>query len=236
MKTIHFDSIDSTNTYLKNNYLDLENLTFVSASNQTQGKGRNNRKWDSDGSNLLFSILIKDNKYFPLTNSISIISAYTIIEVLKSYGINDLSIKWPNDVFVKDNKICGILLESISKENLECLIIGVGLNVNQDKFDDEYIINPTSMYNILKTNIDIESLKQKIYSKFIMNLEKLIEGYDYYNEIIKYDYLQNKEVYALINSQKELVKVKGINSDYSLCVANDESEFNINAGEISFHI
>ena len=236
MKTIHFDSIDSTNTYLKNNYLDLENLTFVSASNQTQGKGRNNRKWDSDGSNLLFSILIKDNKYFTLTNSISIISAYTIIEVLKSYGINDLSIKWPNDVFVKDNKICGILLESISKENLECLIIGVGLNVNQDKFDDEYIINPTSMYNILKTNIDIESLKQKIYSKFIMNLEKLIEGYDYYNEIIKYDYLQNKEVYALINSQKELVKVKGINSDYSLCVANDESEFNINAGEISFHI
>lgn len=236
MKTIHFDSIDSTNTYLKNNYLDLENLTFVSAGNQTQGKGRNNRKWDSDGSNLLFSILIKDNKYFPLTNSISIISAYTIIEVLKSYGINDLSIKWPNDVFVKDNKICGILLESISKENLECLIIGIGLNVNQNKFDDEYIINPTSMYNILKTNIDIESLKQKIYSKFIMNLEKLIEGYDYYNEIINYDYLQNKEVYALINSQKELVKVKGINSDYSLCVANDESEFNINAGEISFHI
>ena len=56
MKSIHFDSIDSTNTYLKQNYKDLENFTFVRASKQTQGKGRDTRKWESESNNLLFSL------------------------------------------------------------------------------------------------------------------------------------------------------------------------------------
>ena len=236
MNEIHFESIDSTNTYIKENYHKLENLTFVSASIQTQGKGRNNRVWQSNNSNLLFSVLLKDKKYYQLANSISIISAYTIIEVLKSYGVDDLSIKWPNDVFVKDNKICGILLESISRENMECLIVGVGLNVNQKEFGSDCIIEPTSMSTILKKDIDVKVLKQKIYLKFLENLDRLVNGYDYYEEIKMYDYLHNKKVYALINTKKELVKVKGINKDYSLCVEKDESVFNINSGEISFHV
>lgn len=236
MKLIHFESIDSTNTYLKQNYLDLENLTFVSATNQTQGKGRNNRQWLSNNNNLLFSILIKDSKYFDFTNAISIVSAYTIIQILNEYGIKDLSIKWPNDVYVKDNKICGILLESLSKENLECLIIGVGLNVNQIQFDGDYITNPISMKNILDKDIDVDELKNKIYEKFIENLNRLIDGYDYYEDIKEYDYLQSKEAYVLINNDKKLVKVKGIDSDYSLCIIADNQELNINSGEISFHI
>lgn len=236
MKVIHFESIDSTNTYLKNNYLSLENLTFVSASNQTQGKGRNNRQWIANSNNLLFSILLKDSKYFNITNSISIVSAYTIIQILKEYEINDLSIKWPNDVYVKNSKICGILLESVSKQNLECLVIGVGLNVNQVQFDCEYLVEPTSIKNIIKKDVDIKVLKKKIYEKFIENLNKLKDGYDYYEDIVKYDYLHNKEVYALIDNQKTAVRVKGINKDYTLCVIADGRELNINSGEISFHI
>lgn len=236
MNTIHFEIIDSTNTYLKNNYQNLENLTFISADNQTQGKGRSNRKWNSDNNNLLFSLLIKDTNYYDYLSSISIISAYSILEVLREYGINNLSIKWPNDIYADDKKICGILLESITKENIECVIIGVGLNVNQINFDGEYIVDPISMKQILNKDIDIRELKKKIYEKLIINLDKLINGYDYYEDIIKYDYLNNKNVYALINNEKVLVKVKGINKDYTLKVINSESEYNLNSGEISFHI
>ena len=234
MKQIHFESVDSTNTYLKQNYKQLENFTFVSADIQTQGRGRNNRKWDSDNNNLLFSLLIKDKNILKKVNEVSIISAYIIIKVLQEYGIDDLSIKWPNDVYAGNKKICGILLESISTNELECLIVGVGVNVNQSEFDLDY--NATSMNIINNTDIDISSLKKNVYSKFESFLNSVSSGSDYYLEISKYDYLKNKEVYALINNEKKLVKVKGINSDYSLCVVSNESEYNLYSGEISFHI
>lgn len=234
MKQIHFESVDSTNTYLKQNYKQLENFTFVSADIQTQGRGRNNRKWDSDNNNLLFSLLIKDKNILKKVNEVSIISAYIIIKVLQEYGIDDLSIKWPNDVYAGNKKICGILLESISINELECLIVGVGVNVNQREFDLDY--NATSMNIINNTDIDISSLKKNVYSKFESFLNSVSSGSDYYLEISKYDYLKNKEVYALINNEKKLVKVKGINSDYSLCVVSNESEYNLYSGEISFHI
>lgn len=236
MRQIHFESIDSTNTYLKKNYKELENFTFVSASNQTQGRGRNVRRWESDNNNLLFSLLINDSKYFSYKNSLSIISAYSIIQVLKEYKIDNLSIKWPNDVFVEDKKICGILLESTSINDIECVIVGVGINVNQTKFDFDYIHEPTSLKNILKKDIDISELKKNIYNTLINNFNKLINGYDFYQDIINYDYLKDKQVYALINNQKKLVKVKGINLDYSLAIIDDETQMNINSGEISFHI
>lgn len=234
MKQIHFESVDSTNTYLKQNYKQLENFTFVSADIQTQGRGRNNRKWDSDNNNLLFSLLIKDKNILKKVNEVSIISAYIIIKVLQEYGIDDLSIKWPNDVYAGNKKICGILLESISTNELECLIVGVGVNVNQREFDLDY--NATSMNIINNTDIDISGLKMNVYSKFEGFLNSVSSGSDYYLEISKYDYLKNKEVYALINNEKKLVKVKGINSDYSLCVVSNESEYNLYSGEISFHI
>ena len=236
MKKIHFDSIDSTNTYLKNNYQNLENFTFVSASNQSQGRGRNNRKWESNNNNLLFSLLIKDSKYFELTNSISIVSAYSILQSLNKYGINDLSIKWPNDIYCNGKKICGILLEAISTNTINCLIIGVGINVNQKEFDGDYIADPTSMINVLNSEIDIDELKNEVYERLIDNLNKLVDGYNYFDEIEKYDYLKNKEAYALINNQTKLVKIKGINENYTLCVMTDNKEVNLTSGEISFHI
>lgn len=235
MNKLHFESIDSTNAYLKKNYQNLENFTFVSASKQTQGKGRNDRKWEGEN-NLTFSLLLKDSKYFSLTNSISIISAYTVLEILKEYKVEELSIKWPNDIYAADKKICGILLQSISEDEIKCLIVGVGVNVNETEFNFDYLHEPTSMKNILNKDIDIEELKEKIYQKFTTNLNKLIEGYDYYEDIIKYDYLKNKEVYASINNENKLVVVKGINKDYTLRVNLNNSEYNLNSGEVSFHI
>lgn len=236
MNRIHFESIDSTNTYLKNNYQNLDNYTFVSSNLQTQGRGRTNRVWDSEDNNLLFSLLIKDNRYYSKVNAISILTAYSIIEILSTYKINNLSIKWPNDIYAGENKICGILLESVSKENLECLIIGVGINVNQTEFVNEYIHEATSMKLQLNKDINIDELKDKVYEKLISNLEKLATGYDYYDEIIKYDYLSGKDVYALINNEKKLVRVKQINKDYSLCVDLNNQEYDLYSGEISFHI
>ena len=234
MNKIHFESIDSTNTYLKKNYQKLEDMTFVSASLQTQGRGRNNRIWQADDRNLLCSILLKDQKYFAYTNELSIISGYTVLQVLQEYGVNNLSIKWPNDVYVDGKKICGILLEATSSESIECLIIGIGINVNQSEFEKTF--NATSMINELNKQINISELENKLYEKFIKNLDKLMNHNDFYEEITKYDYLKGKQAYAIIDNQKTLVQIIGIDPDYSLKVIHNNELKNVNSGEISFNL
>lgn len=237
MNSIHFESIDSTNTYLKENYQILDNLTFVSADVQTKGRGRNNRDWKSEkGDSLLFSLLIKEEALINKFESLSIISAYSLLEVFKDYRLNNLSIKWPNDVYVNGKKILGILLEAITVEKIECLIIGIGINVNQDKFVGDYKTEPTSLYLELNKHIDINELKDKVYKQINHNLNLIKEGYDFYDEIVKYDYLKDKEVYASINDEVKQIKVLGINHDYSLKIKVDNEIKDINSGEITFHV
>ena len=232
MKELFYETIDSTNTYLKQNYENLDNFTFVRADLQTSGRGRSSRKWLSKkGDNLLFSLLIKDKELINKFKALSINSAYLVLKILEDYGLKNLSLKWPNDIYVNGNKICGILLESVSKQEIECLIIGIGLNVNQKEFDGDYLIKPTSMINELNKEIDLIELKNKIFNSLLNNLNK-----DYYTEIIKYDYLKNKTVNVVIHNENKTVKVLGINKDYSLKIVLDEEERDIYAGEISFHV
>lgn len=237
MKEIFFDEIDSTNTYLKNHYEELEDMTFVSANLQTAGKGRKGRTWLSNkGENLMFSLLIKDSEMYKHYNSLSVISAYTIIEVLKEHGVDNLSFKWPNDVYVDGKKICGILLEAISREDLECLIIGVGINVNQKQFVGDYIREPVSLTNLLNKDIDIDEFRKKIYERFIYNIDLLRNGYDFYDDIQQYDYLKDRIVYMNINNEIKQVKVIRVDNDYSLRILDDTGERNIDSGEVSFHV
>ena len=234
MKTIHFETIDSTNTYLKENYEDLDNFTFVSADFQSAGRGRNNRNWKSEkGENLLFSLLIKDKALIDKFSSLSVISAFSIIKAL---NLEHLSIKWPNDIYYKDSKLCGILLEAVTRNEIECLIIGIGLNVNQREFVGEYKRTPTSLYQITNQTQDMRLLKDKIFNQIYYDFMKVKEGYDFYNDIKEYDYLKDREVYAEINNEVKQIKVLGIDSDYSLKVLQDNKTYNLSSGEVTFHL
>ena len=234
MKTIHFETIDSTNTYLKGNYEKLDNFTFVSADFQSAGRGRNNRNWKSEkGENLLFSLLIKDKALIDKFSSLSVISAFSIIKAL---NLEHLSIKWPNDIYYKDSKLCGILLEAVTRNEIECLIIGIGLNVNQREFVGEYKRTPTSLYQITNQTQDMKIIKDKIFNQLYNDFMKVKEGYDFYNDIKEYDYLKDREVYAEINNEVKQIKVLGIDSDYSLKVKQDNKTYNLSSGEITFHL
>lgn len=234
MKTIHFETIDSTNTYLKENYEKLDNFTFVSADFQSAGRGRNNRNWKSEkGENLLFSLLIKDKALIDKFSSLSVISAFSIIKAL---NLKHLSIKWPNDIYYKDSKLCGILLEAVTRNEIECLIIGIGLNVNQREFVGEYKRTPTSLYKITNQIYDIKQLKQSIFNQIYLDFMKVKEGYDFYNDIKEYDYLKDKEVYAEIDNEVKQIKVLGIDSNYSLKVFKDNKTYNLSCGEVTFHL
>ncbi|MFV8322888.1 biotin--[acetyl-CoA-carboxylase] ligase [Flavobacterium sp. LB3P21] len=141
MKLIKLDAIDSTNEFLKglSNKQELENFTVVTAENQTKGKGQMGAVWASETSkNLIMSLLVKDFledicQIFNLNIAVSL----AVIEVLESFKIPNLSIKWPNDIMSYNKKIGGILIEnSIKSDGTIISIVGLGLNVNQTNFDN----------------------------------------------------------------------------------------------------
>ncbi|KAF2334812.1 biotin--[acetyl-CoA-carboxylase] ligase [Flavobacterium daemonense] len=173
MKLIKLDAIDSTNDFLKalSSQDELDNFTVVTAENQTKGKGQMGAKWRSEsGKNLIMSALVKD---FIANNeqvfNLSLIVSLSVIEVLKSLNIPDLSIKWPNDIMSYNKKIGGILIENTIKSDGRIVsVVGLGLNVNQTNFDE--LPNASSLAVILGNSLNkdilpeliIEKIKQKI--------------------------------------------------------------------------
>ncbi len=237
MKKLFFETIDSTNSYLKRNYQNLEDMTFISASFQSEGRGRMGRSWMSEkGRNLTFSLLIKDPDAMKEYAKLSVLSAFSIAEVLKDYEILDVSIKWPNDVYVKDAKICGILLEAVSAEEMECLIIGIGLNVNEENFSEAFLCKATSMKLCTGKKIDLEELKEAVYQRLADNIVKMKRGKDFHEKITALDYLKGKKAFCRINDEERQIEVLGIDRDYSLKVLCDGIVRNLSSSEITFHI
>ena len=148
---IWLESIDSTNEEARRRLPELDNLSVLSASQQTAGRGQRGNTWTSEpGDNLTFSIVLKygSGALTPIRavdqSAISEITALSVVDLLSSHGIG-AEIKWPNDIYVADRKICGILIEhSVRDACLSSSIIGIGLNVNQTEFDPS-LPNPTSM-------------------------------------------------------------------------------------------
>ena len=145
---VSLDEIDSTNLYLKEhinrNAKEIEGLV-VTTKSQTSGRGQKGNIWKSEkGKNLTFSIYLKPtiavNDQFLVSKVISL----GIIDFLSDLGLQQLKIKWPNDIYCKDRKIAGILIENAIRENkIISSVVGIGLNVNQLQFDLEN--KPTSI-------------------------------------------------------------------------------------------
>ena len=172
------DSVDSTNSEAKRRISDIDNLSVLSALSQSEGRGQKGNKWSSvPGENLTFSIVLKFGEQTAGKAGLSVagksrlsvagklrlvvaareqfvlteITSLSIVEFLSRHGIK-AKIKWPNDIYVGDKKICGVLIEnSLRGENLSSSIIGIGLNVNQRNFDVN-LPNPTSM--VLETGFE----------------------------------------------------------------------------------
>ena len=234
----HIESLDSTSTYLKSNYKKYDNLTFLSCSLQLKGRGRENRVWYSEkGENLLFSILIKDKDLIENYEKLSIYTSLIIVKQLTKLGINNASIKWPNDVYVNDKKIAGILLEGISDNNgVNAIIIGIGINVNSRDFKENYNMTPTSIYLETNKEIDLELFKNDIYKDLLKMFEDIKNDISYIEEIRKRNYLKDKCVYALVNGERCLVDVIDINNNCTLKVKKDDVIYDVFAGEITFHL
>ena len=161
----YIDETDSTNRWLQKQG-GTGNMVVV-ADYQTAGRGCGTNSWESErGKNLLFSMLIHPTdlpakRQFHISMAVSL----AICEALGQH-IGDLSIKWPNDIYWRNAKICGILIENRLQGQRICdSIIGVGLNVNQRQFHSN-APNPVSLWQISEHETDCGQLLTDILQSF----------------------------------------------------------------------
>ncbi len=169
-----FDSLPSTNAYLfeqgKNG---APEWSVVTAEEQTAGKGRQQRRWESPGGkSILFSLLLRPPLETRYLNLINLFTALTLTQYLEARArvhsgtAPAISLKWPNDLFIRGKKLSGILLEaSFAAERLDYLVIGIGLNVNQEPADFSDEIRPAATSLKLATGREWE--RESLLSGFL---------------------------------------------------------------------
>ena len=181
---IHIEETDSTNRWLRN-YMATDkhglartssvrespsqsDAVIIVAEYQTAGKGCGSNSWESErGKNLTFSLLIHPqqipaNEQFRITE----VASLALCETLARYISNKVEIKWPNDIYVGDRKICGMLIENrLQGPVIKDSIIGIGLNVNQRQFLSD-APNPVSLYQLTGQETDREALLKDFLEAF----------------------------------------------------------------------
>ena len=158
---IELDVVDSTNNYAYKLVANQEALdgTVVVAHFQGEGKGQRGNVWSSEpGKNLTFSLVLNPKRVAPSEAFvISKIVSLAICKYIETVIDEYVFIKWPNDIYVGQNKVCGILIENQFKgKNFECAIIGIGLNVNQTNFQN--LPRVTSLFLESKNELDLKSV------------------------------------------------------------------------------
>lgn len=151
--------------------------TIVHTNYQTAGRGYSTNKWDSeDSKNLLISIVLYPSFIKPEDQfSISMTISLGICDFLEQH-IPSCTIKWPNDIYVVNDKIAGILIESaISGEILEYTIVGIGLNINQTRFSPQ-IPNPASLRLITGTEYETAACLKQLSESIDKRYKQLIGG------------------------------------------------------------
>ncbi|MDR0983341.1 MAG: biotin--[acetyl-CoA-carboxylase] ligase [Culturomica sp.] len=183
-------------------YNEIQDKTLIITPKQTGGRGQGTNKWESEtGKNLAFSMIFKPEQSFSAVNQFAISMAVSLAcrNAISAYA-DDCTIKWPNDIYVGDYKIGGILIENkIVSNYVMTSVCGVGLNVNQKLFS-ENIPNPISLYMILDKELPLKKLLSEILDN--MNIT--------YPQIYTPDYLLS-DYLSVLYRREGLYKWRDVN-------------------------
>jgi len=173
---IHLNTVDSTNNYAANliKTTKVANGTTILTKRQTNGRGQRGNSWQSEeDNNLLLSIIIYPQ--IPLTHIhyLTIFVSVALYKTISNYTKN-VSIKWPNDIYVGNKKIAGILIENQLRSNsVYASIIGIGVNINQTNFSENH--NACSLKSISENEYSIDEIFKKLYSNLDFYYDMLFQ-------------------------------------------------------------
>lgn len=179
LSVIWLDEVDSTNSEALAAADGSDGMSVVAAVRQISGRGRRGSRWlSSPGMNLTFSLVVRYGRdgVPPVAArdqfAISEAASLAVADYLAGNGI-EAKVKWPNDIYVNDRKICGILIEnSLSGSSVSRSVIGIGLDVNQKDFPPE-IPNPTSMSLLTGNEYDLRAELPRLLENLCASLRRL---------------------------------------------------------------
>lgn len=166
-RCFYFDEIPSTNGFMLSHTSELKSGDVCVAEYQSAGRGRRGRTWVSPyGHHLYFSQFWSFPQGMAQAMGLSLVVACSLVEVLKSFGVDNIGVKWPNDIYLNYKKLAGILIEMSGQADSECqLIIGIGVNMAMSEDQGKGIDQPWSDLSSLtdmpnKTDLVIALHKQ----------------------------------------------------------------------------
>ncbi|PID51511.1 MAG: biotin--[acetyl-CoA-carboxylase] ligase [Pasteurellales bacterium] len=228
-----FDTLDSTNEYLLTHCKTISQGSICIAKTQTAGRGRRGREWIAPTGNLNYSL----SWHYPISANLalpplSLIVSLMAIESLQQQGIQDLSIKWPNDIYHKGKKVGGVLIELKTIPPNIYLVIGIGINLSP--ISQENTINqPVS--DLSQYSIDLNQLVICLTNK----LQKMLTNYPqtgfkpYYKMWKSYDLFLQQEVSIITDSQTYTGISQGINKQGELVLQQQNEIKHFAIGEVS---
>jgi len=219
--------------------------TVIAARKQTAGRGRYQRRWESPSDmGLWFSVILRlavDINQLLLVNLTTVLAVRNFLEEkIKSFSGGqslDVRVKWPNDVWVNQKKICGILLESyLHQEKVDYLITGIGININQEKadFPIELQEKAISLRMVTGLNWELKNLLLEFLSFYyhylngslVQNFKGIVESY------MEHMLFLNEEVKIELTNGQIRGVIQGIDSNGYLKLHTSEGEKIIVAGDI----
>ncbi|SMC69628.1 BirA family transcriptional regulator, biotin operon repressor / biotin-[acetyl-CoA-carboxylase] ligase [Pedobacter africanus] len=239
---IRLSEVDSTNNFLKTKASNSEPLpegTVIMADKQFAGRGQQQNTWYAEpGLNLTFSIylcpsFLAVSQQFLLNMAVSVALRDALGDLLGPF----LKVKWPNDLYYKNQKLGGILIENIiAGTTYKACIIGIGLNVNQQSFDPKLLGRATSVWKILQQDVNLIELLSLICSNVEAEYLKLKSGNvnklqsDYINGL----YLFNEPALYRHNGQSFKGRIVNVSQNGLLTILSDAVEREFNFKEVEF--
>tara|TARA_B100001996_G_scaffold328097_1_gene275230 strand:- start:3443 stop:4207 length:765 start_codon:yes stop_codon:yes gene_type:complete len=230
--------VSSTNDYLKYKYINDSTPVVIMTNNQRSPRGRRGSSWvDYHRHSLSFTLCLKLEGGINEYKDLSYVIGISILEIFKEFNMKNLKLKWPNDIMINNNKVCGVLIENnIINENLFFSAIGIGFNISIPN-------NLLSLINENVANLDIDSddlevLIPKLIQHIITNISLLKNhGFVLFKEKFNnHMYAKNKNVVVKNNSHEIIGKLFGINEDGCLEIHTKHGVEKINTLDYSLRV
>lgn len=239
-KVMYYDATDSTNNRAKDSgeKKGFHGTLFI-ADKQNAGKGRRGRAWESPaGKSIYMTILLRPEITPDKAPMLTLVMGLSVAEGIRRVSGVKAEIKWPNDIVINKKKVCGILTEMATE--IECVhyvVIGVGINVNQQHFPDEIKEMATSLYNETGNTYKRSELIAAVLEQFEKNYEAFLKAGDLSDVKEVYDSILvncGQEVKVLEPGNEYRAVAEGINKTGELIVTlPDGQKKNVFAGEVS---
>ncbi len=211
-------SVDSTNNYAMEQVQagDAQHGAAWFAHEQTAGKGQRGKAWQTaKGENIIVSVVL-NTKWVALSRQFYFSAAMALAahDFFSKYALSETKIKWPNDIYWRDRKAGGILIENIIKgSNWQWAIVGIGININQTNFDP-LLLNTVSLKQVTSKNFDPVALTKELCEYMQQRYQQLevrkdVDILNLYNEVL---YKRNETVQ--LNRKGEIIYcfLKGVNA------------------------